>query len=129
MATKIRLKRIGRKNRPFYRMVVMDSRKKRDGASIEELGWYNPIGVKKSCELNTDRIIHWLKEGAQPTDAARKLFKKMGVAYKWHLIQSGLDESAIKKELKKWELDKEAANKSLVVKKNEAVEKDEAVKK
>ena len=129
MATKIRLKRIGRKNRPFYRMVVMDSRKKRDGASIEELGWYNPIGIKKSCELNTDRIIHWLKEGAQPTDAAQKLFKKMGVAYKWHLIQSGLDESAIEKELKKWELDKEAANKSSAVKKDETVKKDKVVKK
>ena len=51
MATKIRLKRIGRRNRPFYRMVLIDSRKKRDGAAIEELGWYNPISDKKDCEL------------------------------------------------------------------------------
>ena len=49
LATKIRLKRIGRKNRPFYRMVLMDSRKKRDGAAIEELGWYNAISDGKDC--------------------------------------------------------------------------------
>ena len=45
----------------------MDSRKKRDGAAIEELGWYNPLGDEKDCELNSDRIIHWLSNGAQPT--------------------------------------------------------------
>lgn len=111
MATKIRLKRIGRRNRPFYRMVVMDSRKRRDGAAIEELGWYNPINVGRSCELNSERIIYWLGKGAQPTDTAHKLFKKMGIAYKWHLIKSGLDESSIDKEMKKWELDKEAIQK------------------
>ena len=51
MATKIRLKRIGRRNRPFYRVVVMDSRNKRDGAAIEELGWYNPIDANKAYSL------------------------------------------------------------------------------
>ena len=76
MATKIRLKRIGRKNRPFYRMVVMDSRKRRDGAAIEELGWYNPISKDNSFNLNEDRIVHWLHEGAQTTDAAHKLLRK-----------------------------------------------------
>ena len=66
MATKIRLKRIGRRNRPFYRLVVMDSRKKRDGAAIEELGWFNPIQADKPYSLNDDRILHWLKLGAHP---------------------------------------------------------------
>ena len=71
MATKIRLKRIGRRNRPFYRMVVMDSRKRRDGAAIEQLGWYNPIDTDHSYDLDQDRILHWLGEGAEPTDAAK----------------------------------------------------------
>ena len=62
MATKIRLKRIGRRNRPFYRMVVMDSRSRRDGAAIEELGWYNPIDLDHSFSLKEDRILYWLKE-------------------------------------------------------------------
>ena len=57
MATKIRLKRIGRRNRPFYRMVVMDSRSRRDGAAIEELGWYNPIDLDKSFSLKDERIL------------------------------------------------------------------------
>ena len=98
MATKIRLKRIGRRNRPFYRMVVMDSRSRRDGAAIEELGWYNPIDVEHSFSLNEERIIHWLKDGAQTTDAAHKLLRRAGIAHKWHLINQGLNDSQLEKE-------------------------------
>ena len=86
MATKIRLKRIGRRNRPFYRMVVMDSRSRRDGAAIEELGWYNPIDSNRSFSLKEDRILHWLKDGAQTTDAAHKLLRRAGIAHKLSLI-------------------------------------------
>ena len=94
----------------------MDSRKKRDGAAIEELGWYNPISTENNCVLNSERILYWLKEGAQPTDATKKLLKKTGIAFKWHLINSGLDEKNIEKELKKWELEKEASKKEKVKK-------------
>lgn len=73
MATKIRLKRIGRRNKPFYRVVVMDSRNRRDGAAIEELGWFNPIEADKSYELKEDRFMEWLKVGAQPSEAAQVL--------------------------------------------------------
>ena len=104
MATKIRLKRIGRRNRPFYRMVVMDSRSRRDGAAIEELGWYNPINLEHSFSLNEERIIHWLKDGAQTTDAAHKLLRRAGIAYKWHLINQGLDDSQLEIEMQKWNL-------------------------
>ena len=107
MATKIRLKRIGRRNRPFYRMVVMDSRSRRDGAAIEELGWYNPIDVEHSFSLNEERIIHWLKDGAQTTDAAHKLIRRAGIAHKWHLINQGLSDSQIEKEMQKWSLNHE----------------------
>jgi ribosomal protein S16 len=65
-------------------MVVMDSRSRRDGAAIEELGWYNPIDKENSFSLKDDRILHWLKDGAQTTDAAHKLLKRAGIAYKWH---------------------------------------------
>ena len=107
MATKIRLKRIGRRNRPFYRMVVMDSRSRRDGAAIEELGWYNPIDVEHSFSLNDERVIHWLKDGAQTTDAAHKLLRRAGIAHKWHLINQGLNDSQIEKEMQKWNLNRE----------------------
>ncbi|MCS5639281.1 MAG: 30S ribosomal protein S16 [Candidatus Marinimicrobia bacterium] len=107
MATKIRLKRIGRRNRPFYRLVVMDSRKRRDGAAIEELGWYNPIDADHSYDIKDDRIIHWLAEGAIPTNAAHKLLRRSGIAHQWHLMQQGLDEAAVEKEMKKWALNRE----------------------
>ncbi|SVB87160.1 uncharacterized protein METZ01_LOCUS240014, partial [marine metagenome] len=106
MATKIRLKRIGRRNRPFYRMVAMDSRNRRDGAAIEELGWYNPIDADHSYDLKGERILHWLKEGAEPSEAAHKLLRRAGIAHRWHLIKQGLDEAQIDKEMKKWELNR-----------------------
>ena len=107
MATKIRLKRIGRRNRPFYRMVVMDSRSRRDGAAIEELGWYNPIDLDHSFSLKEDRILYWLKEGAQTTDATHKLLKRAGLAHKWHLMNQGLDTTQVEKEMQKWKLNQD----------------------
>lgn len=114
MATRIRLKRIGRKNRPFYRVVVMDSRQRRNGAAIEELGWYNPIAKDKenNFELNEERIFHWLQIGAQPSDIAHKLMKRAGIAMKWHLMKQGLDEKAIEKEIQKFDLRREAQAKN-----------------
>ena len=120
MATKIRLKRIGRRNRPFYRMVIMDSRSRRDGAAIEELGWYNPINVEHSFSLNEERILHWLKDGAQTTDAAHKLLKRAGIAYKWHLINQGLDDYQLDKEMQKWSLNHEEVLKARSNKKEKA---------
>ena len=119
MATKIRLKRIGRRNRPFYRMVVMDSRSRRDGAAIEELGWYNPIDVEHSFSLNEERIIHWLKDGAQTTDAAHKLIRRAGIAHKWHLINQGLDDSNLEIEMQKWNLNHEEVLKARSAKKEQ----------
>ena len=107
MATKIRLKRIGRRNRPFYRLIVIDSRKKRDGAAIEQIGWYNPIDPNNTYEINNERILHWLGEGAIPSNAVKKIMKREGLALRWHLMQEGVDEKEIDKEIKKWELNRE----------------------
>ena len=107
MATKIRLKRIGRRNRPFYRLIVIDSRKKRDGAAIEQIGWYNPIDPNNTYEINDERILHWLGEGAIPSNAVKKIMKREGLALRWHLMQEGVDEKEIDKEIKKWELNRE----------------------
>ncbi len=72
MAVKIRLSRIGKKNAPVYRIVAIDSRKKRDGASLEVLGTYNPI-TGKLIQFNRERIDAWIAQGAIPSDAVRKL--------------------------------------------------------
>jgi len=107
LATKIRLKRIGRRNRPFYRLIVIDSRKKRDGAAIEQVGWYNPISSDNSYEINDERILHWLGEGAIPSDAVKKIMRQEGLSLRWHLMQQGTDEKEIEKEMKKWEMNRE----------------------
>ena len=74
---RIRLTRQGSKKRPYYRVVVQDSRKPRDGATIEEVGYYHPINVEgKQISLNTDRINYWVGVGAQPSETVKKLLKK-----------------------------------------------------
>ena len=99
MATKIRLKRIGRRNRPFYRIIIIDSRKRRDGSAIEQVGWYNPIesNKQKNYALKEDKILEWLKLGAQVTDPVNKLMKRSGLSYRWHLMKQGLSEKEIDK--------------------------------
>ena len=79
---KIRLTRGGAKKRPFYHIVVTDSRNKRDGRSIERVGFYNPIatGNEKRVEVDTARVQHWVSHGAQLTDKVRMLVKEAGQA-------------------------------------------------
>ena len=107
MATRIRLKRLGRRNRPFYRIIVIDSRKRRDGAAIEEVGWYDPILKNdKNFKLKDERILHWLSLGAQPSDVVKNMMKKSGLSHKWHLIKQGLNAEDIEKNMQKWQLDR-----------------------
>ena len=72
MAVKIRLKRMGKIRAPFYRVVVMDSRTKRDGRAIEEIGKYNPLMEPSLIEIDSERAQYWLSVGAQPSDAVRR---------------------------------------------------------
>ena len=76
---KIRLKRMGMKKEPFYRIVITDSRNARDGRAIEEIGYYNPVSEPKQLKINEERAKYWLGVGAQPTDTTRSLLKKGGV--------------------------------------------------
>ncbi len=79
MSVKIRLRRMGAKKRPFYRMVVADSRRARDARFIETLGYYNPCVEPVELKINDDRAAYWLGCGAQPSDTAQALLKKQGV--------------------------------------------------
>ena len=76
---KIRLKRMGANKKPFYRVVVADSRKPRDGKFIEEIGYYDPMTEPKTVEIKADRAKEWLANGAQPTETVKKLFKNNGI--------------------------------------------------
>lgn len=79
MATRIRLRRMGSKKAPFYRVVVADSRSPRDGRFIEEIGFYNPVSQPAAIEIDTEKAIKWLNNGAQPSETVKALFKKAGV--------------------------------------------------
>lgn len=83
MATKIRLKRIGAKKVPFYRVVVADGRSPRDGRFIEEIGYYNPIKQPEEIKIDEEKALKWLKNGATPSDTVKALFKKTGVMKKF----------------------------------------------
>ncbi|MGN0538525.1 MAG: 30S ribosomal protein S16 [Candidatus Fimenecus sp.] len=79
MAVKIRLRRMGAKRAPFYRVVVADSRYPRDGRFIEEIGYYDPMKNPPEIKLDTDKAEQWIKNGAQPTDTVKNILKKSGV--------------------------------------------------
>ena len=102
MAVKIRLKKLGRRKRPFYRIVAIDSRFKRDGREIERLGWYDPVQTTHSCNMDEDRILHWLGQGATPSETVKGLFRRSGLNYKWHLMKQGLKGLELDKLLEEW---------------------------
>ncbi len=79
MATRIRLRRMGAKKRPFYRVVVADQRSPRDGRFIENIGRYQPMDDPSLIEIDADRALHWLRVGAQPSDQVRNLLRKSGI--------------------------------------------------
>lgn len=81
MAVRIRLKRMGRRNRPAWRICVMDARTRRDGRSIEDLGFYDTLAKdpEKSMKVDVERARYWLRKGAQPSDTVKQIFKKLGV--------------------------------------------------
>lgn len=83
MATKIRLMRMGRKKRPFYRIVVADSRARRDGAFIDIVGYYNPIAQPAEVKIDEEKALKWLNVGALPTDTTRNLLSKAGIMKKY----------------------------------------------
>ena len=94
MATKIRLQRFGKKGRPYYHVVVADSRAPRDGRFIERLGSYNPNTNPASIEINFEKALDWMNKGAQPTDTCRSILSDKGVLYKKHL-QGGVKKGAL----------------------------------
>ena len=104
MAVRLRLKRMGRSKRPFYRLVAMDARTRRDGAEIERLGWYDPLETTgQKFSYNEDRIYYWLGTGAQPTDTVKNLFSQSGISLKWHLKRTGKSVEEIEAAVREWE--------------------------
>ena len=99
---KLRLKRIGRRKSPFYRLVAIDSRKRRDGREIERLGWYNPVKPGLQADLNEERIRYWLGEGAIPSATVHNLLTKKGINFKLHLEKIGKSSDEISNMMEEW---------------------------
>jgi len=81
---------MGNTNRPFYRVIAIDGRKRRDGRAIEELGWYDPIKKPAQVHLKEEPLLEWLNRGAQPSETVRQLLREHGVLLKWKLLKSGV---------------------------------------
>lgn len=89
MAVKIRLKRMGAKKSPFYRIVVADSRSPRDGRFIETVGTYNPVAQPAEVKIDEELALKWLQNGAKPSDTVRNLFSNQGIMEKFHNVKNG----------------------------------------
>ena len=130
MAVKIRLARHGHKGYAYYHIVVAHSKSPRDGKFIEKIGSYNPNTNPATIEINAERAILWLNNGAQPTDTARSLLSKEGVLLKKHLLEGvkkgAFDEAKAEEKFNAWKQQKEEAKNNVAKK---AADKKEADKK
>jgi len=119
MAVKIRLKRMGAKQRPFYRLVAADSRSPRDGRFIEAVGTYNPIAKENSVTLDEEKVLKWLSNGAQPTDTVKSILSNAGV---WAKFKNAAPKTVKKAKAEKAEVEevtKAPAKKTTTTKKSE----------
>ena len=105
---KIRLKRMGKKKKPFYKIVAADARSPRDGRFIEDLGNYDPNTDPAKITFKTGMVEKWIKNGAQPTATVRQLMKNEGLMLKLHLLRGKRTEDVIAQELEKFEAEKPA---------------------
>jgi small subunit ribosomal protein S16 len=88
MSVRIRLKRVGKKKAPSYRVVVADSRSPRDGRIIENIGWYNPLVEPSAIKIDEEKALNWLKVGAQPSESVTLLLKRTGIMDRFEQMES-----------------------------------------
>ncbi|GAB4291511.1 MAG: hypothetical protein Kow0098_10820 [Ignavibacteriaceae bacterium] len=126
MAVKLRLRRMGKKKQPFYRIVAADSRSPRNGRFIEAIGTYNPLTDPHTVDIKEERALYWLDVGAIPTDTVKSLLKQKGITLKRHLNRKGLSDEQIEAELGNWKKMVEAREKSKSQKKSSKKKKSSA---
>ncbi len=111
MSVKLRLRRMGKKKQPIYKVVAADSRSPRDGKFLESIGLYNPLTDPSTIEIKEERALYWLGVGAQPTETVKSLLSQKGILFKRELIRKGLSEDKVEAELESWKKQKEAKTK------------------
>lgn len=100
---KLRLRRMGKKKQPMYKIVAADSRAARSGRFIESVGVYNPLVHPMVVTVNETRLFMWLKRGAQPTDTVKSLLQRKGLWLKWSLLKKGADEATVNTAMEQWQ--------------------------
>jgi small subunit ribosomal protein S16 len=109
LAVKLRLRRMGKKKQPIYKIVAADVRSPRDGRFLEAIGLYNPLTNPHTVDIKEDRVMHWLKNGAQPTHTVKSLLRQRGITLKNDLMKRGVEESEIESRISDWKKLKEAS--------------------
>jgi small subunit ribosomal protein S16 len=102
---------MGRKKRPYYRIVATDSRTRRDGKYLEKIGFYNPLSSPAEIEIDKELALKWLMNGAQPSTTVKNLLKKDGILFEFDLRKRGLSDEQIELEYKKWDVVKQERQK------------------
>jgi len=110
LAVKLRLRRMGKKRQPIYKIVAADSRSPRDGKFLESIGMYNPKTNPHTVEIKEDRALYWLGVGAQPTDTVKSLFRQTGINLRRELTKRGLTDEKVEAEMENWKKTKEASS-------------------
>jgi small subunit ribosomal protein S16 len=103
VAVRLRLRRIGKKKMPAYQIVAADSRVARDGKFLEVVGRYEPLQKDLGIQTRDERVIHWLRKGALPTDTVRALFRRTGLWMRWSLTKQGKDDSFVTAMMEQWQ--------------------------
>lgn len=125
MAVKLRLRRMGKKKQPIYKVVAADSRSPRDGKFLEAIGIYNPLTNPFTLEINEERANYWLNVGAQPTETVKSLLSKKGILLKRDLTKRGLPEEKIQEKMDNWVKQNEAKAQRKTAKKEKSSVKEE----
>lgn len=126
MAVKLRLMRMGRKGQPFYRIVAVDSRKRRDGAYIDKIGHYNPLKNPSDLVVDDHKALKWLNRGAIPTDTVRNLLSRRGIMMAFALQKKGVQEEELWDQVSRFRLEKEEKLKAIAAEELAAKSKTEA---
>lgn len=108
MSVRLRLRRMGKKKQPIYKVVAADSRSPRDGKFLEAVGIYNPLTKPHTVDLKEERVFYWLDKGAQPTDTVKSLLRQKGITLKRELMRKGKTEEQINSEMENWQKLREA---------------------
>jgi small subunit ribosomal protein S16 len=117
LSVRLRLRRMGKKKQPIYKVVAADSRSPRDGKFLEAVGLYNPLTKPHTVEIKEDRVLYWLDKGAQPSDTVKSLLRQKGITLKRELSRRGLNAEQIDSELENWSKMREAKSKTSRAKK------------